>query len=66
MTREEIIKKGEEQLQYTYNQVLKGNSKTIKKDWADGGINQLTMLSYILDEEYERYDEWFNKFYPYI
>ena len=66
MTREEIIAKGEEQLQYTYNQMIKGNSRTITSDWANGGIDQLTMLSYILDEEYEKYDEWFNKFYPHI
>lgn len=66
MTRKEIIEKGERQLQYTYEQLLKGNSATIKKSLADGGINQLEMLSYLLDETYEKYQEWFDKFYSYI
>ena len=65
MSREEIIEKGEKQLRYVYDQMMKGNSTTVKKSWADGGINQLEMLSYLLDEKYERYAEWFDKFYEY-
>ena len=60
MTREEIIKKGEEQLQYTLDQAAKGSI-----NWARSGLNQLDMLLYILDQEYERYDYWFNEFLKY-
>lgn len=66
MTTKEIIEKGEELLLYTLNQLLRGNSKTVKKDLASRGIDQLEMLSYILNEEYENYDYWFNEFYKYI
>ena len=61
MTRAEIIEKGERQLQYILDQAIKYNSKT----WAKTGLDQLTMLDYILDEEYEHYSKWFNKFMEY-
>lgn len=66
MTRSEIIEKGERQLQFTADRLLKGNSTTIKKTIADEGLAQLDMLFLILDVNYEKYDYWFNKFYPYI
>ncbi len=66
MTREEIIQKGEEQLGYILKQLYKGNSTTFKKHWAETGIAQLDMLFFILDEEFEKYDEWFWKFENYL
>ena len=64
MTREEIIRKGEDQLAYTYNNVkLENISHSEIVSFADKGLAQLDMLFYILDEEYENYDIWFNKFY---
>lgn len=62
MTREEIITKAEEQLQYTLEQATIYNSE----NWAKDGLAQLTMLDYILDEEYEGYSKWFEKFIAYI
>ena len=61
MTREEIIEKGEKQLQYVLDKVIEYNSE----EHAKMGLYQLDMLFYILDEEYENYDMWFNKFMEY-
>lgn len=64
MTREEIIRKGEEQLSYIYNNAkLENISHSEIVSFADKGLAQLDMLFYILGEDYENYDIWFNKFY---
>ena len=64
MIREEIIRKGEEQLLYTYNNAkLENISHSEIVSFADKGLAQLDMLFYILGEDYENYDMWFNKFY---
>lgn len=64
MTREEIIRKGEEQLSYTYgNAKLENISHSEIISFADRGLAQLDMLFYILGEDYENYDVWFNMFY---
>lgn len=62
MTRGEIITKAEEQLQYTLEQATTHKSEI----WARNGLAQLTMLDYILDEEYKDYSKWFEKFIAYI
>ena len=59
MTRNEIIEKGEKQLQYTLNRLEKGCTTSSK------ALAQLDMLSYILDEEWDKYDYWFNEFIKY-
>ena len=75
MTREEIIKKGENQLEYTLN-TLEFMLKNLEKGdipanqisiTAQRGLAQLDMLFYILDEdlEWDRYDYWFDKFMIY-
>ena len=62
MTRQELIAKAEEQLQYTLEQATIYNSET----WARSGLAQLTMLDYLLNEEYEGYSNWFEKFMAYV
>lgn len=67
MTREEIIEKGERQLQFTLDRLEKGGIPTSHiQDIANRGLHQLDMLFLILDEEYENYDYWFDKFFKYI
>ena len=67
MTREEIIEKGEKQLQHTLARLERGGNPTSHiKDIASMGLSQLDMLFIILDEEWDRYNYWFNKFYEYI
>lgn len=66
MTREEIIEKGEKQLQFTLDKLERGGiTNSHIADIANRGLHQLDMLFLILDEEYERYDYWFNKFLKY-
>lgn len=63
MTREEIIKKGEKLLEYTYGQAISRYSTSVEvKDYAKRGISQLDMLWYILNEDWEDYGKWFDKF----
>lgn len=62
MTRDEIIIKAEEQLQYTLEQATINKSEI----WARDGLAQLTMLDYILDEDYKDYSKWFEKFIAYV
>lgn len=72
MTREEIIQRGEEQLQYTYNRT---QNKDLERQEiisiAEKGLAQLDMLYYVLGEnenEWVRinYNYWFNKFYDFL
>ena len=67
MTRDEIIEKGEKQLQFTLDKLEKGG---IPNSWIKGiaerGFHQLEMLFFILDEEYKKYDYWFDKFLKYM
>lgn len=72
MTREEIIQRGEEQLQYTYNRT---QNKDLERpeiiSIAEKGLAQLDMLYYVLGEnenEWVRinYNYWFNKFYDFL
>ena len=72
MTREEIIQRGEEQLQYTYNRI---QNKDLERpeiiSIAEKGLAQLEMLYYVLGEnenEWVRinYNYWFNKFYDFL
>ena len=72
MTREEIIQRGEERLQYTYNRT---QNKDLERpeiiSIAEKGLAQLDMLYYVLGEnenEWIRinYNYWFNKFYDFL
>lgn len=64
MTREEIIRKGEEMLQHTYNKTKLYNiSQSEIISFAERGLAQLDMLYYILNEDFENYSKWFNIFY---
>ena len=72
MTREEIIQRGEEHLQYTYNRI---QNKDLERpeiiSIAEKGLAQLEMLYYVLGEnenEWVRinYNYWFNKFYDFL
>lgn len=65
MTKEEIICKGEEMLQHTYNKTkLENISKSEIVSFAEQGLAQLDMLYYLLaDADYENYSVWFDKFY---
>ena len=72
MTREEIIQRGEERLQYTYNRT---QNKDLERpeiiSIAEKGLAQLDMLYYVLGEnenEWVRinYNYWFNKFYDFL
>lgn len=67
MTREEIIKKGEAQLSFTFNRIERDGVVSSEANiiaWE--GIAQLDMLFFILDEEWNGYDVWFEKFHKYI
>lgn len=67
MTREEIIKKGEKQLQFTLDRLQRGGLPTSHiRDIAHDGLAQLDMFSIILDEEYDGYKYWFDEFYKYL
>ena len=66
MTRKDIILKGETQLDYLYAQMIKCDSELGKAGWAKSGVDQLEMLSYLLDEKYDKYSEWFDKFSQYV
>lgn len=68
MTREEIIKKGEKQLDFTLNKLEKGGVPTTQiSDIASRGLAELDMLFLILDEEdWGKYDYYFDKFYKYV
>ena len=67
MTRAEIIEKGERVLQFTLDRLERGGNPTSYiKDIANRGLIQLDMLFLILDEEYEKYDYWFDKFFEYL
>ena len=57
MSREEIIRKGEEQLNYIMELAIQGYKNAVTM-----GIAQLDMLNYLLDEEYEKYEQWFTAF----
>jgi hypothetical protein len=69
MTKTDIIQRGEEQLQYTYNRT---QNKDLERpeliSIAEKGLAQLDMLYYILGEDenewvQENYRYWFDKFY---
>lgn len=63
MTREEIIQRGEKLLEYIYGQAIsRYNTRIEVKDYARKGLAQLDMLFYILDEDWEDYSVWFDKF----
>lgn len=63
MTREEIIKKGEKLLEYTYGQAISKYGTSVEvKDYAKRGIAQLDMLWYILNEDWKDYGKWFDRF----
>jgi hypothetical protein len=66
MKREEIIEKVETLLHYHYNELNKYSNRNHIKSIAQRALAQLDALFIILDEEWDGYDEWFNKFYPYI
>lgn len=67
MTRKEIIVKGEKVLQLKLDKLEKSeNSGSNICTIAREGLAHLDMLFLILDEEYENYNYWFNKFYQYI
>lgn len=68
MTKTDIIQRGEEQLQYTYNRT---QNKDLEQheiiSIAEKGLAQLDMLYYILGEDenewvQENYRYWFDKF----
>lgn len=65
ITREEIIKKAEEQFAYVWGYVessMNDNNITKAYTWAETGRAQLDMMFHILDGEYGNYDFWFNRF----
>lgn len=66
MSREEIIAKVENQMQHTLDELNKYRNRDNIKVLARMGIAQLDTLFVILDEEWEEYDEWFNKFFEYL
>ena len=61
MTRAELIEKGEKQLNYIWDKAEEAYPSN-NTEWARKGLNQLDMFNYLLDEEYENYDLWFNRF----
>lgn len=66
MTREEIIEKGEKELQF-YVDALENNDFTeqIAEQYKRSGIAKLDMLFSILDEDWNRYDYWFDMIFYY-
>ena len=64
MTREEIIEKGEKELQF-YVDTLDSEDFTeqIIESYKIKGVAKLDMLFSILDEEWDRYDYWFDKIF---
>ena len=66
MTREELIAKGENQLNYIKQQVEQSNTEEAKKNWAMRGVANLEMLDYILDEAYENFGNYWGFFEKYI
>lgn len=67
MTRGEIIEKGERQLRFSLDRLQRGGNPTLHiKIIASDALAQLDMLFLILDEEYENYDYWFDKFFEYL
>lgn len=66
MTRNEIIEKGEKQLQFILEKLERGGIPNSHiKELAHKGLVSLDMLFLILDDEWERYDYWFDKFLKY-
>ena len=69
MTKTDIIQRGEEQLQYTYNRTQNKDLERAEViSIAEKGLAQLDMLYYILGEDenewvQENYRYWFDKFY---
>lgn len=66
MKREELIAKGEKQLNYIKQKVEQSNTEEAKKNWAMRGSANLEMLDYILDEAYENFGNYFGFFEKYI
>lgn len=72
MTKTDIIQRGEEQLQYTYNRTQNKDLERAEViSIAEKGLAQLDMLYYILGETenewvQKNYDYWFNKFYEFL
>ena len=64
MTREEIIEKGEKVLQ-GYVDALENNDFTeqIAEKYRMSGVAKLDMLFSILDENWDRYDYWFDNIF---
>ena len=64
MDRDTIIKIGEQLLQLTYEKTkLENISHKEIISFAEKGLAQLDMLYYILNEDFENYDMWFDTFY---
>ena len=66
MTRTAVIEKGERQLQFRINQLEKEDTLSGKKEIAQKAFASLDMLFIILDEDYDRYDYWFDQIYDYL
>lgn len=65
MTREEIIERGEKQLKFATSRLGSGNMIDSQKV-AHSALAQLDMLSYILGEDWDGYDKWFEIIYKYL
>ena len=65
ITRIELITKGERQLSHILKNLEQAKDESSREQWARVGINMLDMLSFLLDEEFSNYNQWFDSFFYY-